>query len=293
MSRAIKTVARIALPIAGNFFAPGIGGIIGGALGGALGGGGIGGALLGAATAGLSGGLGGSLVGAPAGASLAQTTGNALLQGPTAGRGLLGLATGGSFGPIGNTLTQAATGGFPSTGQLLGLGNQLFAQEQADTAEEAARIQSQALNRAIDANQQALAPYQTLGADSVARIQEIQADPVAYIQNNPLYQNLAQDAERRLLANQAARGKVGSGGTAAALQEQLLGIGNSLVNQELSRLQGQANAGQNAASNIGGFTGNLLAQQGAVNAAGQVGSLEALAQGYQNQVNTFLNPINL
>lgn len=292
MSRAIKTVARIALPIAGNFFAPGIGGIIGGALGGALGGGGIGGAILGAATAGLSSGLGGSLIGAPAGASLAQTTGNALLQGPTAGSGLLGVATGGNFGPIGNSLTQAATGGF-SPGRLLGIGNQLFAQEQADTAEEAARIQSQALNRAIDANQQALAPYQTLGADSVARIQEIQADPVAYIQNNPLYQNLAQDAERRLLANQAARGKVGSGGTAAALQEQLLSIGNGLVNQELSRLQGQAGLGAGAAGDLGDRVDNLLALQGDVNAAGQVGRLGALARGYENQVNTFLQPINL
>lgn len=41
MSKVIKKIAPIALPIVGNLIAPGIGGALGGALGGAVSGGGL------------------------------------------------------------------------------------------------------------------------------------------------------------------------------------------------------------------------------------------------------------
>lgn len=47
MSKTVKKLASIALPIIGNAIAPGIGGIVGGAAGGALGGKGLKGAILG------------------------------------------------------------------------------------------------------------------------------------------------------------------------------------------------------------------------------------------------------
>lgn len=67
-----------------------------------------------------------------------------------------------------------------------------------------------------------------------------------FITNNPFFDQLAGEAQNRLFSNAAARGKVGSGGTAAALQERLFGIGSGLLNQE------RANLSQTA-----GLTGDL------------------------------------
>lgn len=281
MSKGIRSIASIALPIVGNFLLPGIGGVIGGALGGALSGGGLTGAAMGAlggyASAGMTNGLIGNIAGAP----LAQVAGNAALQGPTYGSGLAGAFTGGGLraltSGVGGMLTSAASD--PSK-WLLSAGNMLTTQDAANTAEKAARIQSGAIDRAMGAQ----APYTQLGQDAVKRIGEIQADPSGYVANNPFYTSLAKDAERRLLANQAAKGKVGSGGTAAALQDQLLQIGNGLVGQEIGRLQQQAGIGQNSA----GYVSDALIGQGNANASGVVGRQMAYRNGYEEQLRSLL-----
>jgi hypothetical protein len=306
MSKAVKKVARIALPVIGTIVAPGIGtalgsalsgaslaaigGAVGGGLGGAIGGGGIKGALTGAALGGVGGYIGGGGLGSVAGTPLATTSGQAALQGPTAGTGILGSIT---RTGIGSSLARAlpSSGGSLFGGGLtspLGIGNTLLSLNQADAAEEAAKLQAQSVDRAIQTQQQNTAPYRQLGEDAIGRINEIQNDRAGFIQNNELYQSLANDAEQRLLANQAAKGKVGSGGTAAALQEQLLNIGNGLVNQEINQLQGQAGIGANAAVGAGNQISNLQVQQGNAQAAGQIGQANALSSGYQNQINTLL-----
>ena len=301
MSKVVKSVAKIALPVVGTIIAPGIGtalgsslaastlatigGVVGGAAGGAIGGGGLKGAALGA----VGGYLTAGAVGLPAGTPVAEVAGNAALQGPSIGSGLSGAVTGGGTRALTAGISQAATSVLDDPSKLLTVaGNQVIAQSNADTALEAAQTQSDAIDRGISANQAANAPYTQLGQEATQRIQDIQSDRAGYIQNNELYQSLAQDAERRLLANQAAKGKVGSGGTAAALQEQLLSLGNGLVNQEINTLQNQANTGASAAANVGSGTANLLAAQGDVNAAGQIASNQAISNGYQNQINTLL-----
>ena len=325
MSKTVKTVASIALPIVGNLIAPGIGGLIGGAIGGGINGG-LPGAVLGGITGYASGPAVSGLAGNAAGSTLDAVTGVAGAQGPTYGTGIAGAVTGGgvrALGPtvsgVANSLSNAVSGGSDtlpwlpqvangtlapnpatsfstyanaaapaSSSALTGLttiGNQLSAQSTADAAQKAADAQVAAADRAVGYQQ----PYTELGTNAVSKINEIQADPTAYIQNNPLYNSLAEDAKRRLLANQAAKGKVGSGGTASALQDQLLQLGNGLVQQELGNLRADAGIGQNSAN----VSSNLTTGAGDAAAAGVVGKNNAYTQGYQNQISTLLALRNL
>jgi len=111
LSKVLKKVASVALPIVGNIIAPGIGGVIGGALGGAVSGGGVSGALTGAL-----GGLGGTggILGNAAGGALGGTGGSLL--------GILGGSLMGGSNPISSLL---GGGGLSSLLSSTGLsGNQ-------------------------------------------------------------------------------------------------------------------------------------------------------------------------
>jgi hypothetical protein len=298
MSNAVKTIAQVALPIAGSFFGP-VGAAIGGAAGGAIGGGGIKGAALGALTGYMGAGAAGNIMGTPAaGGILWNTPGQTINWAPPgvslAGSGIRGVASGGGMNAIRNTisgLTQSTSvpgASIPGSSDnnndpsrwLLALGNQAMTQSQARTAEKSANTQAAAIDRGIAENR----PYTQLGSEAADRIRSIESNPAEYIRNNPLYTSLAADAERRLLANRAAVGKVGSGGTAQALQQELLNLGTGLINSDVRRLQGQVDTGAGAASGVAGMYG----QQGAVRAAGQVGAQNAYTSGYQNQLNTLL-----
>jgi len=305
MSKAVKTIASVALPIIGTLVAPGIGtylgstlssgtlGAIGGALGGAAGGAISGGNVLQSAALGGvggyvgAGGAGGAATTAGTGAATAAgTTSEALLAaGAGAAPGFspaISTAAGSSLGStIGNSLVAGAKNLVSEPSKLLGVGNQLIAAGQAEAATEAAGVQRDAANQAISGY---LSPYNKLGTAAAQQIQDIQADPTGYIQGNELYGTLAADAEQRLLANQAAKGKIASGGTASALQSELLGIGSGLVNQEVNTLQGQVNTGLSSATG----SSNLATQASNAEAAGIIGSSNALASGYQNQLSTML-----
>lgn len=332
MSKVVKTIASVALPIIGTIVAPGIGtalgsaltattlGTIGGAVGGLLGGG-IGSDWNPTATVlgGVTGGAGGyfSSGGTLAGLTGAAEAGTGAATGAAGAAGTAGAATGAaSTAPmtvVTNGLPSTATAASlsaaaPSAGTsalgsgimdsisnhlttsqivpaLLGAGNQVTTQANVDAAKEAAGIQAASVDKAI-AQQQ---PYSEAGQAALAKIQGINADPAGYIKSSSLYSTLAADAERRLMASEAAKGRVGSGGTKAALQDRLLQIGNGLVQQDLNNLQTVANAGQTAASN----TSNLLTQQGNAGAAGVIGASNAQTSGYQNQISTLLALQNL
>jgi hypothetical protein len=103
-----------------------------------------------------------------------------------------------------------------------------------------------------------------------------------FITNNPFFDALAKQSTDTLLNNQAARGKVGSGGTAQALQNSLLLLGNDLLNQNIGQRQTIANMGESAAAQTGTATqntaagvGNTLEGIGNARAAGAVGSANA------------------
>jgi len=281
MSKAIRRVVSIAAPIVGGFLGGPVGAAIGGAIGGAASGGGVRAALMGGIT-----GYMGAGAAAPAGLSSASTSlasSGGILSMPAASNGLGAAISGG----VRSLAAPMGVGGI-SQGQLLNAASGIVGGMNKDAAEEAAKKQAQGIQAGMNANTAAMQPYTAMGADATRRIGEIQADPAAYIQNNPLYNSLAADAERRLMANEAAKGKVGSGGTAAALQEKMLNLGTGLVNTEIGNLQTQAGMGGNAASQVGqtSYAGNVGV--GDVNAAGTIGANNALTSQYQNQINTIL-----
>lgn len=195
------------------------------------------------------------------------------------------------------------------------------AETQAAAAEEAAGEQLRLGREAIafqkesrDLALEGLAPFREIGTSAIgglpALLQAQQStidDPSSRVLNNPFFKALAEQQEQRLLQSAAARGKVGSGGTAEELQQNLLLLGNQFAQQDIANqqlgitnLQNLSTIGANAAAGQGstiqqtagmttGTLGNIGAAQaqgitGAANAlaAGQIAGANAQAQGTQN-----------
>lgn len=124
-------------------------------------------------------------------------------------------------------------------------------------------------------------------------------DPEAqrdFITENPFFNALADDAQDRLFSNKAARGKLGSGGTAEALQNSILLLGEDLLSNRINQTQNLVNTGLNAATRTGQFgqqnastIADLRAQGANASAAGTVGAANAFAGGVNNAVNTGVN----
>ena len=120
-------------------------------------------------------------------------------------------------------------------------------------------------------------PYLDAGITNLEGVNELINNPETqrdFLLNNPFFDEFANQAERRLLANQAAQGRVGSGGTQLELRNRLLEFGNQLVDasvqQRLALVQGGLTASQfvgtaeqnvaNQISQIESVTGQSLAQ---------------------------------
>lgn len=162
----------------------------------------------------------------------------------------------------------------------------------ADAARKAAGAQSAAIGQAINKQDKALTdikslqqPYIDIGTNNLGGLESLVTDPKAqldYVQNNPFFNALAGQAKNTLFNNAAARGKLGSGGTAEALQNSLLLLGNDLVDNGINRYQGLANIGQNAVNSTSGYIANnanqisnLLTGSGDAQAAGIIGARNA------------------
>lgn len=252
----------------------------GGAIGGALYGASQGG-IEGAITGGVSGyGVGSTLLGTAAGTPLAGGIG------PTQGSGILGAATGGGTAAIGNTLASLLPSSASNTpASMFQTANLLSGIIGYQTASDVAKIQSSYGQQALNTLNETLSPYKTAGETTLNKLTSLVNDPTAqanYIMNNPFYQALAKDAEEKLLSRQATSGRLGTGGTAKALQESLLLLGRDLLSSDVSNMQNLANTGQTAATNIASGSTNLLTQIGAAKAAGEVGKTNAINDALSN-----------
>lgn len=175
----------------------------------------------------------------------------------------------------------------------------------AEASEAAVALQGQAGDRAIAAQERAreqaradLAPFRSFGAKQLGGLSSLITDPNAqrnFIENNPFFESLANDAQNRLFSNQAARGKIGSGGTAEALQNSLLLLGNNLLSQNIGQRFNAATLGANAAAgqatatqNVGSNIANIATGVGNAQAAGIIGASNARSQGQQNLLNVGL-----
>lgn len=172
----------------------------------------------------------------------------------------------------------------------------------ASAASNAARVQSESADKAIEFQKESrdiaradLQPFREAGESALPGLQELVNDPnaqLAFIQDNPFFDALTNQASDTLFANQAARGKTGSGGTAEELQNSLLRLGTDLVNQSIGQRQNLASIGSNAAAgqatltqNTGNAVGNLLTQQGNAQAAGIIGARNAINEGRSQLLN--------
>ncbi len=165
---------------------------------------------------------------------------------------------------------------------------------EAIASAEAAKEEALATNAtALEQSRADLQPYADAGKTALPTLQSNLAslntlvnDPNAqndFIQNNPFFNSLAAKAKNDLFANQAARGKVGSGGTAEALQNSLVLLGSDLLNRDIAQktgvntqYQNLVDNGQNAATNQAGYTQNTARSDvGTITGTGQnVGNIQ-------------------
>ena len=98
--------------------------------------------------------------------------------------------------------------------------------------------------------QENLAPFLQTGQTVLPQLLQF-ADPsqqASFVQNNPLFQQLAEDTTRRVLQNRAAQGMLGSTGTSAAVAREVLPIGLGFAQQQFDNLFNLGSMGQNAAA---------------------------------------------
>ena len=116
------------------------------------------------------------------------------------------------------------------------------------------------LNSNFGQAQKGLQPYKASGDKGLSSLTDLTLNPQAqadFLQNSPFYNSMVNDAQSRLMKNQATRGKLGSGDTAKALQDEVLKIGSDLMQRELGNRQGLANYGLTASQGQAGLSQNL------------------------------------
>ena len=171
---------------------------------------------------------------------------------------------------------------------------------QADAAEDAANIQSGAAGQGIaeqrrqfDALQALLKPYTEAGVPALEQQQaflglrgpEAQQQAISGLEQSPQFQALQQQGENAILQNASATGGLRGGNVQGALAQFRPQVLNSLIEQQYNRLGGMTSLGQQSAAGVGTAgmqTGtnvaNLLGQQGAALAGGELGQAKAFGQ---------------
>jgi len=188
----------------------------------------------------------------------------------------------------------------PLTGLVVGGTQVANGIMQADAAEDAANIQAGAAGQGIaeqrrqfDALQALLKPYTEAGAPALGQQQALlgmgapgaQQQAINAIQNGPQFQALQQQGENAILQNASATGGLRGGNVQGALAQFRPALLSGLIEQQYNRLGGLTSIGQNAAAGVGnaGMTtganvANLLGQQGAALAGGELGQAKAYGQ---------------
>jgi hypothetical protein len=178
-----------------------------------------------------------------------------------------------------------------SRNQSITIQNDAFANSNAllrEGGQEAIRRIEQARNTALEG----FKPFVDAGNSTLPGLQKLINDPNAqkdYVMNNPFFAALADDAQSRIFNNQAAKGRVGSGSTAKALNNELLMMGNSLVSQNISQRFQLAGLGLDATN----ASANTNMQAGANIANLQYSTNQDMAQNYNNSAANTMNIIDL
>lgn len=139
------------------------------------------------------------------------------------------------------------------------------------------QVQSQGGGQPVSLEQFAQQYYQQNGGDISQFQQNPQAQAIAQLEGQPLFQSLFHQGEDAILQNASATGGVRGGNTQGALARFRPQLLNQFFNEQYARLAGIAELGQNAAAGVGSAglatganIGNLLSAQGATRAQGAV-----------------------
>lgn len=184
------------------------------------------------------------------------------------------------------------------------IGKLTGAQAQADAAGQAAQTQGAAAqagideqHRQFDAYQAMLQPFVNAGKGSLTGQQDLlglngmpaQQSAINGIQTSPQFTALQQQGQDAILANASATGSLRGGNTQGALAQFSPSLLSSLIDQQYQRLGGMTQIGQASAAGTGGAgmqTGQnvaqLLQQQGAATAGGQIAAGSVGRQGFSD-----------
>lgn len=179
--------------------------------------------------------------------------------------------------------------------------DKLLGGDAKDAAKSAAKAQKRSADRAVafqeetrDLAREDLAPFMQFGADQMNPLlgmltSQGQAD---YLQNNPMFSAALDSVNKATMNNRAARGKLGSGGTLSALQNNYLATALPFIQDQRNALFNAVNMGQSSAAgqanttlSTGNAISDLYTQQGNAIAAGKVGGANARQQGVNNLIN--------
>jgi hypothetical protein len=171
---------------------------------------------------------------------------------------------------------------------------------QADASEDAANIQAGAAGQGIaeqrrqfDALQALLKPYTEAGLPALEQQQaflglrgpDAERAAIERIQGGVGFQEAVRQGEEALLQRASATGGLRGGNVQAALAQFRPALLNQAIEQQYSRLGGMTTLGQQSAAGVGAAgmeTGtniaNLLGQQGAALAGGELGQAKAYGQ---------------
>jgi hypothetical protein len=187
----------------------------------------------------------------------------------------------------------------PVTGLIVGGSQLLGGMMQADAASEAAGIQAGAAGEGIaeqrrqfDALQALLKPYTEAGLPALQQQQallglqgpEAEQAAIERIRGGETFQALAQQGEEALLQRASATGGLRGGNIQGALAQFRPALLNQAIEQQYGRLGGMTTLGQRSAAGVGAAgmesgtnVANLLAQQGAARAGGELGEAKAFS----------------
>lgn len=188
----------------------------------------------------------------------------------------------------------------PVTALVVGGSQLVGGMMQADAAGDAAAIQSGAAEagiveqrRQFDALQALLKPYTEAGLPALEQQQaflglrgpEAEQAAIDRISGGAGFQALQQQGENAILQNASATGGLRGGNVQGALAQFRPALLNQALEQQYSRLGGMTQLGQRSAAGVGAAgmeTGtnisNLLGQQGAALAGGELGEARAYGQ---------------
>jgi hypothetical protein len=188
----------------------------------------------------------------------------------------------------------------PVTALVVGGSQLVGGMMQADAASEAAGIQAGAAGagiaeqrRQFNAMRELLKPYTEAGVPALEEQQaflglrgpEAERAAIERISGGERFQELTRQGEEALLQRASATGGLRGGNIQSALAQFRPQILNSLIEEQYGRLGGMTTLGQRSAAGVGAAgmeTGvnvaNLLGQQGAARAGGELGEAKAYGQ---------------